>query len=243
MNEGRIIALIGADGAGKSTVFKEISSWLGTHHDAVSIYFGSGDGPVSWPRRLLQIVTGIHRRLSRAWNRARKRGESDKPATVRTDATSDQNQPFLQRLRYWLNCLLIARERYGNLKRMLRARRRGAIVITDRFPQTQVLGMMDCPRLYRWRTHTSGFLRKLANWEFAVYQFAEQNPPDTVIHLAVSAPVAAQRVKNHTPEALADRIRSMEKLAFPPDTKVIRVDADQPLDDVLLQVKTVVSQM
>ena len=241
-DEGRVIALIGADGAGKSTVYKEIGSWLANDHDVVSIYFGSGDGPVSLPRRLLQIVAGTHRRLSRAWNRVRLRRTNEKPTAARHKVTGDRNQPFLRRLRCWLNCLLIARERSRNLKHMLHARQRGAIVITDRFPQTQVLGMMDCPRLCRWRTHTSRLVRRLANWEFSVYQFAEQNPPDIVIHLAVSAPVAMQRVSNHTTDALAERIRSIEKLAFPSSTSVIRVDADQALDYVLLQVKAALSE-
>src|SRR5439155_17069655 len=51
---GLIVAFLGVDGSGKSTATKEITRWLSRKVDVVSIYFGSGDGPASLPRRCLR---------------------------------------------------------------------------------------------------------------------------------------------------------------------------------------------
>ena len=60
---GVVIAFVGCDGAGKSTVLAEISRWLGWKLDVYSIYFGSGDGPASALRQPLKWVRALQKRL------------------------------------------------------------------------------------------------------------------------------------------------------------------------------------
>jgi ABC-type hemin transport system ATPase subunit len=42
---GRIIAFLGPDGSGKSTLVQEIRRWLAWKLDIYPLYFGSGAGP------------------------------------------------------------------------------------------------------------------------------------------------------------------------------------------------------
>ena len=53
---GRVVAVIGIDGSGKSTVVATIRAWLGQEIDVVPIYFGTGGGRPSlilWPFKLM----------------------------------------------------------------------------------------------------------------------------------------------------------------------------------------------
>jgi len=52
---GTVIAFVGCDGAGKSTVLAEMRRWLGWKLDVYGIYFGSGDGPASALRQPLTV--------------------------------------------------------------------------------------------------------------------------------------------------------------------------------------------
>ena len=47
--------------------------------------------------------------------------------------------------------VVLAWEKRAKLRRAVRARNRGMIVICDRFPQTQVMGYNDGPLLAPWR--------------------------------------------------------------------------------------------
>lgn len=70
INGGLVVALVGPDGSGKSTLTKELYSWLSWKVDVLTIYFGSGDGPSSvirWP--LLQAFNLVKRN---AWLRSRR---------------------------------------------------------------------------------------------------------------------------------------------------------------------------
>src|SRR5207245_5117378 len=51
---GAVIAFVGADGSGKSTLVRELAAWLSPKVDVVHLYFGSGDGPASLPRQPLR---------------------------------------------------------------------------------------------------------------------------------------------------------------------------------------------
>ena len=57
-NGGCIIAFIGCDGSGKSTVSREILKWLNWKNDVEYFYMGSGNGEVG-------LLTLLKQRLSR----------------------------------------------------------------------------------------------------------------------------------------------------------------------------------
>src|SRR5207253_10961084 len=170
---GRLIAVVGPDGSGKSTVVKEIVTWLSEHVDVLPIYFGSGDGPVSPVRWPLQLAgRWWHRRKAEARSRSApaRAGEGDAPGTP----------PTWMRIARALWALILRAEKAQRLRRAWRAHERGMIVVCDRYPQNQMMGCMDGPLLSEWRESRPRLLRALARWERAPHHWAQGHPPGLV---------------------------------------------------------------
>ena len=229
---GRLIAVVGPDGSGKSTLVKEIVAWLSQHVDVLPIYFGSGDGPVSpirWPLRL----------AGRWWNR-RKAEARSRSVPRRSDGDMPDPPPAWMRIARALWALVLRAEKVQRLRRAWRAHERGMIVVCDRFPQNQMMGCMDGPLLSEWRESRSRIVRALARWERAPYDWAEAHPPDLVIRLDVAPEVASQRKPDMDLAEIRKRDRISRLLRYQPQTWVVPVDASVALEEVVRRVKALV---
>jgi hypothetical protein len=116
------------------------------------------------------------------------------------------------------------------------------VAICDRFPQDQILGFTDGPRLTDIERSSSALLRAAARREQAFYRSLAASPPDLVIKLHVSPSVARQRKPEMSQAELTRRVQAIRDLRFPPVTRVVEIDADQPMPDVVRQVKHAVWQ-
>jgi hypothetical protein len=230
---GSLIAFVGPDGSGKTTVSRRTERWLSPHLDTLPVYFGSGDGTVS----LLRLPLWLAART--AGRRARRCAgplfPQDGQQTVRAAATRSLG---LVARALW--ALTLSYEKRAKLRRAWRAHERGMIVICDRFPQNQVMGFMDGPLLFHWQHSRSRFLRALARWEQAPYAWAEAHPPDLVVRLDVAPEIAVRRKPDMGLAENGKRNDASRSLRYPAQTAVAAVDAGAPLDEVLLEVKGLV---
>ncbi len=224
---GLLVALVGVDGSGKSTVVAELVRWLDPLLDAAPIYLGSGKGPVSLPRRLLEAGAALGRWLTR-----------------RSPVTTPPGAPRRGRGASWLRTgaevlwlVALARERHARLRQVRRARNVGMLVICDRFLQTDVPHFNDGPAFAHWTDHAWGLLRWAARRERAALSNVALQPPDLVIRLNVTAELAALRRPTMSLERLRHGVETITALRYPGVTRVVEVDASQPLPVVLLQVK------
>jgi thymidylate kinase len=218
---GVVIAFIGSDGAGKSSVSQMLHSWLVGKVDVIPIYFGSGQGQSSILRWPLKLVLEL------------RRGRSSSP---RLDPEDRRTRDITLARAVW--ALALAREKRSKLRTVVRARERGFIVICDRYPQTQVEGVNDGPVLWRWRASTARLKRALARWEHGIYEMAASAPPDAVVRLLVTPETAGERRPGDDPRELAFRTELVRSLRFDNARYgVIDVDADDDLDTVVLEVK------
>ena len=226
---GLFIAFVGADGAGKSTLTREIAHWLSREVAVTTTYGGSGKGSATGPRRVLQGIARVQRRVA---------GTSAQPVEGPARAESAPSRwRVVGRL---LVVLTLARERRRRALDVRRARGRGMIVLADRLPQRQFAGLNDGPQLTQWVDGRPGLRRLAARRERAAFDLVERTPPDLVIKLHVSIDVARQR-KPETPLAqLRTGIDVVRRLQFPPTTRVLDVDASQPYPHVLLLAKRAV---
>jgi hypothetical protein len=133
--------------------------------------------------------------------------------------------------------LALSRERRRRTRAARRAKGLGMIVISDRFPQSQFPDGNDGPRLTRWRARGSWVARVAARHEDETFRLVNLSPPDLVVKLHVTPETAAAR----KPETPADQVRLgievIRGLTFPPTTRVVDLDGEQPLAHVLLQAK------
>lgn len=223
---GVIVSLIGADGSGKSTQAKSLVKWLGWKIDVARVYFGSGDGPMSWHRRLLLAVRNVFGRF-----RLRARGASSPAKSASDVPMTSRPSPFKV-----LYALSLALEKRRAIRNSVRARNRGMIVICDRFPQNQISGYNDGPLLadclecgFPW-----GPAARLERRLLSVFSLVF---PDRVFKLHVSEPVAAQR-KADTPHGMIEKkINAVRALTFGASCDVVDINADLSLDEISLQLK------
>ena len=218
---GLLVAVIGSDGSGKSTLCADLRRWFAPKYDTLPIYLGSGDGPAS----LLRAPLVFARRLMLG----RKADVAQKHAVVERHRRAIGAGKVV-----W--ALVLAFEKHRKLKRAMVARTRGLLVITDRFPQTQCPGSNDGPLLSAWRESRNPILRLAAGVEARPYRKADRLPPDLVIRLNVDQATASARRPGNDAAHLAGRIAVVRQLAFP-DARfgVVEIDATAPYREVLDQ--------
>ncbi len=114
------------------------------------------------------------------------------------------------------------------------------MVICDRYPQAQIMALGDGPLLSHWQRHRWAWVQAVARWELEAYRQMETVVPDLVIKLHVSPEVSASRKQDVSLDSLVRRVDVVKRVQFSQETRIAQVDANQPLEQVLLEVKRVV---
>ncbi|MDQ5815017.1 MAG: hypothetical protein M3516_01795 [Actinomycetota bacterium] len=229
---GRSIGLVGADGAGKSTIAWTLSSWLSWKVESRVCYMGSKQP--SRASTALYLMFRAQRRGHRSIERRLGPGSRlTKGLAVSRDVTLG------------LHHLSIGRDRMRRYRAALRERERGAIVIFDRFPmeclsREPAARLLDGPQIARSVNARSGVLGLLAAWEERLY--ARFRLPDHLFVLVVSPSVSLGRKPDHSADLLLAKsvaVADLARLALScgGSTHVGRIDADRALDEVMLEAK------
>lgn len=130
-NGGKIIALIGSDGSGKSTLSNDLVEWLTFKIDTHYFYLGKKPYIKSYSKRL-------HSKTAILTNKNRF-------------------SKLLRKLTGRFYQILIARQKCEMLQLAKRLSKQGSMIICDRFPQKDILSFNDGPKLQK----TGGFYAKL----------------------------------------------------------------------------------
>jgi hypothetical protein len=228
---GTTVALIGADGAGKSTVADEVARWLGWKLQTRVRYLGSKQPsyPTTW------LYVGF---------RALRRGH--RTASCRLGEGSAAAIPLagLRDLALALHHVAVGLDRRRHLARARHDARAGAIVLTDRYPLGCLSDRLDHRLLDG--PQVEAVLGPRLSWPVSILASAERRLygrfglPDHLVLLDVDPVVAAGRKPDHRLDVIRTKSRAAAELAGLAEAAgvaVTRVDADQPLDRVLLDVK------
>lgn len=205
---GAAIAVVGSDGAGKSSTVACLVDDYRRRVDTTHLYFGSGDGRSLLFLRPLKVL----RDRAPAQPSAPPAG----PAHPTTPGTARA---------VWAVALTL--ERRAKARRLARARAGGSVVICDRLPQSAVSGIHDGPRLGPVPGDAPAWIRAVSRWEQRSYETFASAPIDLVLRLCVTHPVARARRPDHDPADLRRRIDVIRDLDFGVPTKDLDADADQ----------------
>jgi hypothetical protein len=218
---GCVVALVGIDGSGKSTVSTAICAWLGSEVDVMPLYFGTGGGRSSLLLRPFKLMMPLLTPLLKSKPKGSSHGKV---------STAPPGLLYSLALTVW--AAVVAREKRSKLLAARRGASRGLVVITDRYPQNQIIGFNDGPLLTRLAWAPSW----LRAWEASAYDLAERLPPDLVIKLVASPETIARREPDMDTAVIAQRTGDLPRLTFS-GASIIAINAEQPLADVIRAAK------
>jgi thymidylate kinase len=227
---GRLIAVVGTDGSGKSTLVGELQRWLDPHVQVVRIH--AGKPPRSWmsiaPRIVLRLATDAFGFPGRT--RAESREVARNPAAQ--IALADRIRSFL-----------MARDRNRLVRSATELAQNGTVVVCDRFPSLTP-GGMDGPSVDPDDLSHKGFTQWLSRNELEAYQ--SMPAPSLVIALLVSPEEAVARNSARQgndevePEEYILERRSVFLASEFPSGVTRHLPSDAPLSQTLLQAKRLV---
>ncbi len=215
-----LIAVIGCDGSGKSTVTQALRLWLMDKGPTCYCHLGKQSGAIG--RKIAQLPL-LGRRLDKSIHSKAQKAQTEKgPGLVAASII-----------------YLFSMRRVRRFARMMALRRNGNAIISDRFPQIAVPGPMDGLGLAN-AAH-DGFVGFLARRERKRYEAMVVHAPDLVIRLNIPLDVAIARKPDHRFSSLARKISDVPRLTFQ-GAPIVEIDAQQPLETVLSQARNAIEQ-
>lgn len=219
-----LIAVVGCDGSGKSTVCAHLSQWLQRYGPVAYVHLGKQAGNAlraveAWPL----VGPRLHRALHHRVKRAKKRIKNDAPPGLFAALV--------------ISAFLIRRMR--RFRRMLALRQQGFLIVADRFPQVEDLRGPDSPAL-PISLQGGGIVGRLARRERREFDWMVSHQPDLVVRLNVDWETACARKPDHAPEELRRKVAVMPALTFG-DAPIVEIDTVQPLERVLRAVEDAVA--
>lgn len=219
-----LIAIIGCDGSGKSTVSEAILDWVQRFAPAQAAHLGKQSGNIGRAIANLPLIGGM----------------LDKVIARKTDSTRAQRDKKTPGLFVALVIYAFSLRRLRRFKRMMAVRRRGMIIVTDRYPQLDFPGAYDGTGLSA-SAPGSAFVRWLARRERKLYEWMTSYRPDLVIRLNVDLDTACARKPDHRRSLLRDKVAATPLLKFN-GAPIAEIDASLPLADVLAAGKAAVTR-
>lgn len=220
-----LIAVIGCDGSGKSTLSVDLLHWVRQNYGrAETHYLGLRSGQMgnrikAWPL----IGPSVERFFSKRAGQARTKGDKI---------------PGLGTALVIYAFSLIRKRRF---RKVLDMRREGFIVVTDRYPQVEVPGFYDGPGLSAARPE-GWLVSALAAKERATYDWMASFVPDLVIRLNVDVETAFARKPDHEIDLLKAKVAATPLLKFN-GARIVDLDATMPYAEEFTLAKKAVAEV
>lgn len=194
-NLAPLIAVVGADGSGKSRLSADLIEHINRRRRAEAGYLGEGSS-----------VTG--RKIGR-WPLI---GPMLKKAFERVaDQLRDPAAPIpgIIAAKYALHR---SNRRHRRFQDLVEKRRRGVVIVTDRYPQVECPGLHDGPILAGVATRKT--LARIQAEERAIYEEMAAYVPTLVIRLRIDIDTAMKRKPDHDRNLVAMKIASLPAITF-----------------------------
>lgn len=218
---GLLIAIVGGDGAGKTTLIDELYKWFSEKFEVKKIHMGKPAWSMTTIalRGLLKIGT-----LLRLY-------------PFEGDIYEESFQPH--GYPWFIRAVCTARDRYLTYLRARRFSSNGGLILCDRysFPDFMKMDAPQCRSAIATSKKTNWFLEFLINQEEFYYR--QINLPDLLIILKVDPEVAVQRKKDETETSVRARSTEVWELDWKRKSGVV-IDANLRREEVISRVKALV---
>lgn len=210
-----VIAIVGCDGTGKSTLTADLLSTLNNEKPTVKRYLGLVSGEVGDKIKKLPLIgVQLERYLAAKAFRAQD---------MRKKIPGTGTALIMHFLSLW---------RAMHLLLLRRLSRKGIQVIVDRYPQAEISGFRyDGPGITA-SDSDSWLLRKLAVREQALYNWMARYKPAIILRLNIDAETAYARKPDHDINELRDKISIMPRLNYN-SALIVDIDTTVPYQQVL----------
>lgn len=215
--KGLTVAFLGQDGAGKTTVTKNLIKWWHWKMDVKYVYLGSGDNYTSWKKKLSRKIpsTGVFKLF--------------RFLLTLTDIRDVTKKAYRN---------ILSAEKYAS---------KGGLVVYDRYPQLDYPGICDGPkiRVRLQEKLGQGLLSKLlmylADSEEKNIKRIVAHHPDVVIKLILPPEESIRRKPQEKLEAVKQKHEIVKSLEFK-GSDVYTIDATMPFDEELIMIKNIIWQ-
>lgn len=225
MNGGLMIAIVGGDGAGKSTLINELHEWLSTEFDTAKVHFGKP--PWSMTTLMIRSLLKIGRLVSRQPFQKAPVIYSNDPSSIKFPGVA-----------WAIRECCTASDRLRLYRKVRRMTTNGKIVLMDRFP-VENIKFMESPqirRMYNGAPQTT-LIQWLIQKEESYYRFI--SPPDLLLVIKVDPEISVQRKVEE--EESSVRARAAEIWTYPwDDQKASILDGSLSKEEVLNQAKRLI---
>ncbi len=230
-SRGAVIAFVGADATGKSTLIAETARWLGDVFAVRTVH--AGKPPSSWLMLPINVILPLARRCM-----PKLRQRQVKSANLKSSRPREQKSSLL----YAIRAVALARDRRQLLAKCRRAAVKGEIVICDRYPSENP-GAMDSPRLDErsGRGMRAAIHNQLVQLERRFYN--QIPPPDLVFRLNVSIETAKLRNRarmyggRDSEDFIEIRHRNNNEWNMVGTRHIVDLDAEPAIPEIMDQVK------
>ncbi|MFN8454768.1 MAG: hypothetical protein U0401_08890 [Anaerolineae bacterium] len=234
---GAMIAIVGGDGAGKSTAVDALHAWLVKYFETTRIHMGRPTW--SWTTNITRGILKLGNLLGLY------PVDSSFRETLHQTSLVSPGYPWL------LRELCKARDRYWTYIRARRLAARGGLVILDRFPVAQI-ELMDGPQAERFidqlmagpqarqfmsPQRANPLARFLIKREESYYQ--QTVLPELLIALRVDPEIAVQRKTDEDAAYVRERSTEIWNLDWS-HTNAHLIDASKSKTEVLAEIKSLI---
>lgn len=231
LSGGAIIAFVGVDGAGKSTMTKAIQEWMQKKIECHRFYMGEGDGKnplfVSFMKKIRCFDKSFVKTLNTGAN---------------NEKNKSNNIGGIKLVKKMLRAKMIVsieKRNYRNIIKMNRYRLNGGISLLDRYPQVELSSRNDGPKLEQTFVNVRETLITkyfLVN-EKKYLSIVRLIKPDIIFRLNITADESMKR----KPEQgnileFQKKIDDLNCINFQ-NANIIEIDATQPYETEILEIK------
>jgi thymidylate kinase len=240
---GAVIAFVGPDATGKSTLISECGHWLAEVFVVRIVH--AGKPPSTYLTMPIDVVVPLARNLLPKL----RTGHLERYSTLISTNNPQQKNKSWFSLLYALRAVTLAWNRQHLLVKARRAAANGEIVLCDRYPSERV-GVMDSRKLQENSNSKgmAGFIyNRLAHLEKQLYK--QIPPPDIVLQLSVSMETAKKRNRERVKKAKGSDAHiefrhSQNQNWYMPGTKYIYdIDTERPLNETIDCTKQIIWEL